>query len=122
MKRIILWCFILSMLLNLFPPVYAAEEQEDTIILTDTFYVPTTRKIHSLQVSFNPSWFRNDARIYNHDLAKLSLGLATSAFRPNRRLIKENEPTDYNLRSFLNQAGFTDLRSDDYNKDPGKKQ
>ena len=72
MKRIILWCFILSMLLNLFPPVYAAEEQEDTIILTDTFYVPTTRKIHSLQVSFNPSWFRNDARIYNHDLAKLS--------------------------------------------------
>ena len=118
MKRIILWCFILSMLLNLFPPVYAAEEQEDTIILTDTFYVPTTRKIHSLQVSFNPSWFRNDARIYNHDLAKLSLGLATSAFRPNRRLIKENEPTDYNLRSFLNQAGFTDLRSDDYNKDP----
>ena len=51
-------------------------------------------------------------------ILRSSLGLVTSAFRPNRRLIKENEPTDYNLRSFLNQAGFTDLRSDDYNKDP----
>ena len=117
-KRIITWCCVLFVFLHLFTPVYAEEIPEDTIDLIDTFYVLTTQEDHSLHVPFNRSWFKNDAREYNHDLAKLSLGLATSAFRPNKLLAKEDQPADYNLRSFLNQAGFDDLRSDDYDKDP----
>ena len=63
-------------------------------------------------------WFDADARVYNHDLAKASLGLATSAFRPNPQRTEDGFAADYNVRSFLEQAGFTGLRSDDYDKNP----
>ena len=117
-KRIIILCVILMLFLSPLTPVFAEEESEESIDLIDTFYVGTTKENNILHVPFSRSWFRADARVYSHDLAKLSLGLATSAFRPNKKLAKENQPTDYNLRSFLSQAGFTDLRSDDYDKDP----
>lgn len=117
-KRIVLCSVVLFIFLNLVTPVHAAEASEDTIDLIDTFFVTTTHEDHSMHVPFSRSWFREDARVYNHDLAKLSLGLATSAFRPNKNLADESRAPDYNLRSFLNQAGFTDLRSDDYDKDP----
>ena len=117
-KRAFVWLFIVLVLLSQVSPVYADEAPDGTIELTDTFYVTTTGANHSLQVPFNRSWFRDDARKYNHDLAKLSLGLATSAFRASKSRAEKKGGTDYNVRSFLDQAGFTDLRSDDYNKDP----
>ena len=120
MKRIIIRCVLLLTLLCPVTRVHADEVSEDPIELTDTFYVLTTQEDRSLRVPFSRSWFTADARVYNHDLAKVSLGLATSAFRPNKQLAKENRPADYNLRSFLDQAGFTELRSDDYDKDPSK--
>ncbi len=119
MKKIISCLLSMLVLLNLAFPVYAEESSdEETIILTDYFFAVTTQENHSLDVPFSASWFKNDARIYNHDLAKLSLGLATSAFRPNKNHIVENRAPDYNLRYFLRQGGFDDLRSDDYDKDP----
>ena len=148
MRRILIWSLIIVLFLNHAALVYAdevpeevsetgeisksdemsetnevpdAEEVSDeTIDLVDIFYTKTTGEDHSLHVPFNRSWFRNDARVYNHDLAKLSLGLATSAFRPESPISKKSQPADYNLRSFLDQAGFADLRSDDYDKDPSK--
>ena len=71
-----------------------------------------------MHVPFSKFWFDADARVYNHDLAKASLGLVTSAFRPNPQLTEEGFAADYNVRSFLDQAGFADLRSDDYDKIP----
>ncbi|MCR5448736.1 MAG: hypothetical protein K6F23_05005 [Solobacterium sp.] len=119
MKKIIYCLLSMLVLLNLAVPVYAEESSdEETITLTDYFFAVTTQENHSLDVPFNASWFKNDARVYNHDLAKLSLGLATSAFRPNKNHIVENRAPDYNLRYFLRQGGFDDLRSDDYDKDP----
>ena len=120
MKRILIWSLIIVLFLNHAALVYADEVSDETIDLVDVFYTKTTGEDHSLHVPFNRSWFRNDARVYNHDLAKLSLGLATSAFRPESPLSKKSQPADYNLRSFLDQAGFADLRSDDYDKDPSK--
>ena len=117
-KRITIWCLVLLMLLNMVTPICAEDGSEDTIDLIDTFYVTTTQEDHTLHVPFNISWFDADARVYNHDLAKLSLGLATSAFRPNQQLTEEGFAADYNARSFLDQAGFTDVRSDDYDKNP----
>lgn len=116
-KKII--CFLaLFLLLSQAAPVFAEAEPEETINLTDTFYAPTTGSNHSLKVPFSLSWFRNDAREYNHDLAKLSLGLATSAFRTSKQRAEKKGGTDYNVRSFMEQAGFTELRSDDYDKTP----
>lgn len=138
MKRILIWSLVILLFLNHTALVYADEVSEageiseadeeheaeevsdETIDLVDVFYTKTTEADHSLHVPFNRSWFRNDARVYNHDLAKLSLGLATSAFRPESPLSKKSQPADYNLRSFLDQAGFANLRSDDYDKDPSK--
>ena len=114
------WFLVLFIFLNVVPSVRAEEEtdEEETINLVDTFYVITSKEDRSMIVPFSRSWFENDARIYNHNLAKLSLGLATSAFRPNKDLVVSSRPADYNLRHFLYQAGFDDLRSDDYDKDP----
>ena len=118
MKRILIYSLILVLLLSSAAPVFAEEKPAETTDLTDTFYVITTGSNHSLKVPFSLSWFRKDARHYNHDLAKLSLGLATSAFRTSKQRAEKKGGTDYNARSFLEQAGFTELRSDDYDKNP----
>ena len=118
MKRGLICCLALALLLSQAAPVCAKAGSAETTDLTDTFYVPTTGVEYSLKVPFSLSWFRNDARDYNHDLAKLSLGLATSAFRANEQDDEAKRGTDYNARSFMEQAGFTDLRSDDYDKNP----
>lgn len=118
MKRIIICCVAAILLLSQAVPVYAVGEPAKTKDLTATFYVTTTGKNHSLKVPFSPSWFKGDARVYNHNLAKLSLGLATSAFRTSKQRAEKKGGTDYNVRSFLDQAGFNSLRSDDYNKNP----
>ena len=118
LKKSIICFLALFLLLSQAAPVFAEAEPEETINLTDTFYVTTTGTNHSLQVPFSLSWFRNDAREYNHDLAKLSLGLATSAFRTSKQRAENKGGTDYNVRSFMEQAGFTELRSDDYDKTP----
>ena len=118
LRRVLIWLMVLIVFLSQVTPVLAEEESDGTIDLIDTFYATTTHADHSMRVPFNRSWFKNDARVYNHDLAKLSLGLATSAFRPSKKRMRETKAADYDLRSFLDQAGFSDLRSDDYNKDP----
>ena len=118
MKRILFLCIVIFALLSPATLVRADEVSEETTDLTATFFVSTSQEDRSLQVPFNRSWFKSDARVYNHDLAKLSLGLATAAFRPDAQSSQEDRPADYNLHSFLNQAGFTDLRSDDYDKSP----
>ena len=90
-----------------------AEEQTETI--HSTFFITTTHKNNTYEVNFNRDWFKEDATIYSHDLAKLSLAMATAAFRPAEA--NEGE-ADANLTDFLTQAHFRDLRSDDYDKDP----
>ena len=122
MKKILSILFSILFCLQLFVPcaVYADGQEaseDETINLINTFYVSTTTEDCVMNVPFNPTWFNQDARIYNHDLAKLSLGLATAAFRPSASL-REFRSADYNLERFLTQAGFADARSDDYNKDP----
>ena len=123
-KRIIQLLFVLCLLAGCFVPVCAEEgtetvPEDGTVYIDDTFYCITAGSDRTLSVPFNPSWFVNSAAEYNHDLAKLSLGLATAAFRPNAAVSKA-ETADENLRNFLHDAGFSDLRSDDYDKDPGR--
>ena len=118
MKRLIICCLAAALLLSQAVTVFAKGEPANPKDLTATFYVTTTGTTHSIKVPFNLSWFRGDARVYNHDLAKLSLGLATSAFRASEEDVENPAETDQNVRSFLDQAGFKNLRSDDYNKNP----
>ena len=123
LKRIICFCFVLLLSLTCFVTVHADESEEgdeETVNVIDTFYVTTTQTNRSVTVPYNPNWFKADARVYDHDLAKLSLGLATAAFRPTIVDDFIYRPIDYNLNFFLYQCGFSDLRSDDYDKDPNR--
>ena len=122
-KRIFSIFLVLLISLAFYVPVRADDEDEgddETINIIDNFYVPTTRINQSFIIPFNRSWFKGDARIYYHNLAKASIGLATAAFRPKGIPEDEGRKTDYNLTYFLSQAGFKDFRSDDYDKDPNR--
>ncbi len=95
-----------------------AEEDDGTEIIHARFYTLTTQKNGEMEVAFNRNWFKEDSHVYQHDLAKLSLGLATAAFRPNIAHSDGITSADMNLNDFLTEAHFKDLRSDDYDKDP----
>ena len=119
-KLIIMMTVLLSFMISGLP-VYAEEKQKNddqSEIIHAKFYTLTTEKNSSMEVAYNPKWFRESARVYQHSLAKLSLGLATSAFRPNSAHSEGITAADMNLNDFLTEAHFTDLRSDDYDKDP----
>ena len=117
LKKIIILTMCLFFLCAV--PVCADETDSDTEIIHSRFYTVTTGHNYDLEVRFNKDWFKQDATQYSHDLAKLSLGLATSAFRPIRGQTEEEfAKTDKNLNSFLSEAHFIGLRSDDYDKNP----
>ena len=127
LRKILLISFLSCLFLSVFTPVLADEEpvaedpqEEETIIINNTFYCITAGANRTWQVPFNAGWFKNTAAEYNHDLAKLSLGLATAAFRPHASLKEDSAENDANLVNFLTAAGFSDLRSDDYDKEPGR--
>ena len=116
-KKIMILLMVFVMLLCHPFCVQAEGEEDETQTIQARFYTLTTDKNTTINVKFNPQWFDHTAKEYNHDLAKLSLGLATSAFRPKHA---DGSATDENLSMYLYTAGFYDLRSDDYNKDPSK--
>ncbi len=113
---IILVFSVLFLLSGVTYPTEAEEENVETI--RSTFFVVTAQEYHTMDVRFSADWFKQDSRIYSHDLAKLSLGLTTSAFRPSKKFWGDYKSPDENLCSFLTEAHFEDLRSDDYDKDP----
>lgn len=80
--------------------------------VTDAF---TSKNVSEFPVQFEDSYFDESAFEYNHKLAQASLGMALSAFRPT---VDKTIPPNEHLILFLNDCGFTDLRSDDYDKEP----
>ena len=85
MKKIASLALMILVLCMLMPCRFVLQAQdEDGEVIQATFYSVTTRENATLEVQFNKHWFDDKASVYSHDLAKLSLGLATSAFRPKR--------------------------------------
>ncbi len=117
LKRSLILVFCFCLILTSFLYVKAEDNDSDTIDITDTYFVITAQKEAQLKVPFNKNWFKKDATQYDHDLAKLSLGLATASFRPSKAATPDKQ-ADENVLTFLGEAGFTDLRSDDYDKNP----
>ena len=118
LKKIILTVLCLILLPFLGLNLSAEESEDGTKILTATFYVITTDQDTSMKVPFNPAWFRGSAAEYNHDIAKFAMGLTVAAFRPDEEHSDPEKASDSNAVSFLTQAGFKDLQSDDYEKNP----
>ncbi len=69
---------------------------------------------YSYEMDFTDSVFGRDSGIYQPELARMSISLAVSAFRD-----WEMPDCKQHLgEEFLTQAGFTDIRSWDYEVDP----
>ena len=102
-------------------PVKAEEDSsslEDGSFMVETLFdVNTTKTLGRWDFEYNDSWFKQSATIYNHKLARLSLGMAVSAFRPNLDPASKENPAQH-LQSFLQNCQFKNLRTDDYDKSP----
>ena len=123
LKKLCLIILSILLVMPAFLTVHAEELLSDyqTITIHSRFFVLTAQDYKTLDVPFNNGWFRQDAREYSHDLCKLSIGLATASFRPSAAHPDTTSVySDMNLSHFLTEAGFAELRSDDYDKDPGR--
>ncbi len=94
----------------------AAQESGDITVFA-TFDVSAVGFSQTWPFTFNDNWFRGKASRYDHDIAKASLGMSMSAFRPTWDPDAAIDPS-LHVRDYLLQCGFTSLREDDYDKNP----
>ncbi|MBQ9037784.1 MAG: hypothetical protein IJ115_10070 [Erysipelotrichaceae bacterium] len=90
---------------------------EGSIPIEVAFDLSTVGQTGYWEFEYNDDWFKQSAENYNHKLARLTFGMAISSFRPNFDPDTQGDPATH-VRDFFNQAGFTDLRMDDYDKNP----
>ena len=123
MKKIVRKLLIIILALIVLVPSFSltarAEEQEDdgSYTVEALFDINTTKTLGRWNFEYNDKWFCQSASIYNHKLARLSLGMAVSSFRPNLDPDAKENPADH-LHKFLEGCQFTGLRTDDYDKNP----
>lgn len=111
---IILLTFILAfMSVGLLPEPVSAAGQKETKNITLPVAVSATKNLVDWDFTYSDSWFERPAKEYNHELARMSLGLACASFRLRSEL---EEEAGKNLEKALTEAGFQDIRSDDYDK------
>ena len=121
MKRVLSILLIMLLAFSLLAPcVYAdeADEQKDgEFTVYAEFDLMTVDFSQRWPFQFNDAWFNKSSASYSHDIAKISLGMSLSAFRPSWDPEAELDPS-LHVRDFLLQCGFSDLRVDDYDKNP----
>ncbi len=123
MKKLVRKRLIIILALIVLVPSFSltarAEEQEDegSYTVEALFDINTTKTLGRWNFEYNDKWFCQSASIYNHKLARLSLGMAVSSFRPNLDPDAKENPADH-LHKFLEGCQFTGLRTDDYDKNP----
>ncbi len=101
-------------------PVCAENETEDTWISISTSYPSvTSQKVRTIDIPFSDTLFNEKSDHYNHKLAQASLGLALAAFRPGEQDENYMNP-DSHVTDFLAQAGFTGIRTNDYDRPSGR--
>lgn len=69
-------------------------------------------------LTYSDAYFSGSPSTYHHDLAMLSLGFAMAGFRSTDGGSERYDTKHKNIESALNQAGFTALRFDAYDKKP----
>ena len=120
-RKILAVVFAVLICMSSFSMRAFAEEQPDEdkegFIVETHFDVSTTSKQGTWDFKYNDRWFKQSATVYNHNLARLSLGMALSAFRPNLDPDGKENPA-LHLQNFLKTCRFKDLRTDDYDKNP----
>ncbi len=70
---------------------------------------------YEAEVPYDDSFFLQDACVYHHELAQLSMGMSLAAFRWEDSA--EHSSVSY-IEDFFSEAGFTDCILRDYDKSP----
>lgn len=79
-------------------------------------YSNVTDVLQTITVDFCDDWLLQPPEVYNHKLMQASFALAVSGFRSK---VYEMGELDHDILDFFEKAGFTQPRSDDYNKPTG---
>lgn len=106
---------MLSVLLASLLPFCGALAQPETLWLDAQFESPGSAKPRMWQFPYRDDLFAASADDYSHTLAQVSLGLALGAFR-NKALGQDEQ--DVTVRAYLEEAGFSALTSQDYDRIP----
>lgn len=94
-------------------------EEEDIRYITAVYPSATVGSNLEVKVPYSDRWFFESSSVYNHRLAQASIGLTLSAFRlADYQAGLEGQ--DEHIRSFLSEAGFTDVRTNDYDRMSGR--
>ena len=94
------------------PPLAGAEQ----ITITSEDRITTQDKIVTWDFPYDDEWFSASAGTYNHLLARSSMGLAVSAFDPIQANPQATGMSDGNVRRYLTVAGFSSLRTEDFDE------
>ncbi|MBR0137956.1 MAG: hypothetical protein IJM15_06055, partial [Erysipelotrichaceae bacterium] len=119
-KKLLMISLALMFCFTAFSGIIIAEEtngDDGTITVQATFDLRTTDTIGKWDFEYNDQWFGHSAQQYDHRLARVSLGMAISAFRPNLDPDGKENPASH-LQMFLSKCKFENLRTDDYDKEP----
>ncbi|MDO5436051.1 MAG: hypothetical protein Q4G19_06750 [Clostridia bacterium] len=96
-------------------PAETAGGSADSIPVSVTYQSVDTNALRSWTFTYSDAFFSGPASEYSHDRARISLGLAISAFR-NRWLPLGEHQTE-GVR-FLEALGFQDIRPEGYDTEP----
>ena len=69
----------------------------------------------TITVDFCDEWFHQPDDQYNHKLMQATFAMAVTAFRSQIY----DDAKDHDILDFLDKTGFTELRSDDFNRETG---
>ena len=103
-------CICLTCIIPAFNVSAADDTEDQTIEGTFTAY----ERITARDFVYTDEFFLSPPDKYDHDFARLSLGLSLSAFRD----VLNKKTQDDNLIYFLQNAGFTDIETETYRKKP----
>jgi len=99
-------------------PELATPEQEQEIIVRSGMSLRSKRAIFDYFSSYRDAPFLEPATTFNFELAQMSITMATCANRPIPVDSAVTLKPDEHLVQYLADCGFTDIRSDDYDKTP----
>ncbi len=109
----ILLCFFL-LIAGFSSVTVRADETDNADIRYITGQFSTLEKYVSWDYPYSDTYFTQPSDQYNHNFARLSLGLALSSFRDKER----PEAQDDYLIEFFENMGFEEIESDTYRKEP----
>lgn len=99
-------------------PELATPKQEQEIIVRSGMSLRSKQAIFDYFSSYRDAPFLEPATTFNFELAQMSITMATCANRPIPVDSAVTLKPDEHLVQYLADCGFTDIRSDDYDKTP----